>query len=109
MGRLVVVVDRALGVAPVDLVMAWNADAEACAAGSAAVETAPRGDFFGVMELVVIPAAVGLGVNAITALVGKLVTRFRPQPLGQPELEIAEMTKADGDRVVVVRLREFPR
>jgi hypothetical protein len=109
MGRLVVVVDPALEVAPADLVSAWNADAQARAAGRAVVEKAPRGDFFGVVELVVIPAAVGLGVNAITALTGRLVGKLRPQRAGEAELEVAEMTQASGDRVVVVRLREVPR
>jgi hypothetical protein len=109
MARFVIAVDVELKVASSDLAGAWNQDEEAAAAGAATVETAPPGDFFGVMELVVVPAGVGLAVNAVTALVGKMIARLRPQQPDQPELEIAEMTGANGDQVVVVRLREIPR
>lgn len=105
MGRLVVVIDPGVAVSPAELAAAWNADDAASAVGSAGVEAARPGDFFGVVELVVIPAGVGLAVNAVTAVIGRLVSRLRASR-DQPELEIAEV---DGDRVVVVRLRGISR
>ena len=104
MGRLVLAVDPGVPVSPADLAAAWNADEETSAVGAAAIETAPQGDFFGVMELVVVPAGVGLAVNAMTAIVGSLIARLRARP-DPPDLEFAELTRPNGDRVVVVRLR----
>jgi len=109
MGRLVVVLDRGVGVSPAELAAAWAGDAQARAAGVASVDAAAPGDFFGVLELVVIPLLVNLASGAVTGLVGRLVAKVRPDQPGQAELEIAEMTRADGDRVVVVRLRGVPR
>ena len=105
MARLVVVLDPNLKVSPGDLALAWDGDDEAHAAGIATVDSAPPGDFFGVLELVVVPLAVNLVTNAVTAMVGKLITKLRPEQPEQPDLEIAEMTGANGDRIVTVRLR----
>ena len=105
MGRLVVVLDRGVGVSPAELAAAWADDAEAHAAGVASVDTATPGDYFGVLELVVIPLLINLASGAVTALIGRLVARIRLDGPDQPELEITEMTRTDGDRVVVVRLR----
>ena len=55
--------------------------------------------------IVVVPLAVNLMTNAVTALVGKLMARLRPEQPDQPDLEIAELTQANGDRVVFVRLQ----
>jgi hypothetical protein len=46
-GRLVVAVDRAVGVSPADVVAAWDGDDEARATGSAAVEASRPGEFVG--------------------------------------------------------------
>lgn len=105
MSRLVVVLDDSVGVSPAGLAAAWSDDVEASAAGVASVEAAAPGDFFGVLELVVIPLLVNLASSAVTGLVGRLVAKGRPDGPGQSELEIAEMTGAGGDRIVVVRLR----
>jgi hypothetical protein len=109
MGRLVVVLDDGVGVSPAELAAVWADDAEARAAGGASVEAAPPGDFFSGLELVVIPLLVNLASSAITGLVGRLVDKARPDRAGQDELEITETTGADGDRVVVVRLRGVSR
>jgi hypothetical protein len=105
MKRLVVVLDPGVAVSAAELAAAWDADQEARAAGSATVETAKPGDFFGVLELVVIPLAVNVASSGITAIVGRLMAKLRPAQPGQPDLEIAEMTGADGDHVVIVRSR----
>lgn len=105
MGRLVVVLDPGVAVTPADLAAAWDRDEESRATGAATVETAVPGDFLGVLELVVIPLAVNLSTNAITALVGKLVTTLRPERPDQSEIEIVETTLANGDRTVFARLR----
>jgi len=105
MGRLIVVLDPGLAVNPADLAAAWDSDGESRAIGTATVETAVPGDFLGVLELVVVPLAVNLATNAITALVGKLVARLRSERPEQPEIEIVAMTQASGDRTVFVRLQ----
>jgi hypothetical protein len=104
MGRLIVVLDPGVVVTPADLATAWESDEETRAVGTATVETAAPGDFFGVLELVVVPLAVNLATNVITVLVGKLMAKLRPERPHQPDLEIAEMTRDNGDRIVVVRL-----
>lgn len=108
MGRIVLVMDPELEVSPADMAAAWNGDDEMSLLGSATVETASPGDFFGLMDLVVIPAGVGLTVNAITAMVGTLIAKLRARP-GRADLEISEMTRPNGDRIVVVRLRGTQR
>lgn len=105
MGRLLVMVDQHVKVSPAELAAAWNNDEEARAAGTATVGAAPPGDFFGVLELVVIPLAVNLASAGITALLGRLIGERRPREPEQPEIEITEVTSADGDRVVAVKLR----
>jgi hypothetical protein len=102
MGRLVLAIDPELGVSPANMVAAWNSDDEASLVGSATVEATTPGDFFGVMDMVVIPAGVGLTVNGITAMVGRLIAKLRGSH--QADLEIAEMT-TNGDQIVAVRLR----
>jgi len=104
MGRLVVVLDRGVGISPDEFSVVWAGDAEARGVGAATVDAATPGDFFGVVELVVVPLLVNLTSSAVTALVGRLVAKARSDKAGQPELEIADVTQADGDRVVVVRL-----
>ena len=105
MGRLEVVLDPGVGVSAADLAAVWDRDDVAREVGLAAVGTARPGDFFGVVELVVVPLAVNLASSAITALLGRLVAGLRAGEPEHPGLEFAEMTRADGDRVVVVRLR----
>jgi hypothetical protein len=107
-GRLIVVIDPGLETSPAELAAAWNSDEEASVACPAMVDTTPPDDFLGVMKVAVIPAGVGLAVNGVTAMVSRLVSKLRA-PRDQPALEITELTKADGDRIVVVRLRELLR
>ena len=103
---MLIALDPAVAVDPAELAAAWDADAQARAMGSAAVEAPARGEFLpDVLTLVAIPVGVNLASTAITAMVGRLVARLRDTRPDQPEVEIAELTSADGDRVVVVRLR----
>ena len=105
-GRLLIALDPGVQVSPGELAAAWDADEQARAVGPAAVEAPARGEFLpDVLTLVAIPLGVNLASTAITAMVGRLVTRLRNTPPDQPEIEVAELTSADGDRVVVVRLR----
>lgn len=106
MGRLLVAVDPAVGVEPADLVVAWNDDREAAGLGAASVES-PNGEVLlpGLLELVAIPIAVNLASAVLYDVVRRLVRRRRPEVTG-PELELVEITTAQGDRVVVVRLTQ---
>jgi hypothetical protein len=103
---LLIALDPGLQVSAGELATAWDGDEQARVLGSAAVEAAPAQGVFlpDVLTLVAIPVGVNLASTAITALVGKLVTRLR-NTRPDPEIEVAEMASADGDRVVVVRLR----
>jgi hypothetical protein len=104
-GRLVVAVDRAVGVSPADLAAAWDADAEARDAGLAAVEAPRPGEFLGdVLALVVIPLAVNLGSSAACALVSKVVAALRPARPDAADLEVVATAGGDGGLVVVVRI-----
>ena len=106
MGRLVIALDPGAGVSPEELAAAWDADEETRSVGTASVEASARGDFLpDVMTLVAIPVAVNLASTALTAMVTRLVARLRKTQPNDPEIEVAELTSADGDQVVVVRLR----
>lgn len=104
MGRVVVALDPSVNVKPADLASALNGENETLALGLAMVEAARPGDFLGVMDLVVIPGGVGLAVNGVTTMLGRLVRKLRGSA-DEAELEITEMTGANGDRIVVVRIR----
>ena len=103
MGRLIVALDPSVNVKPDDLASTLNATHGTFDAGLATVEAARPGDFLGVVDLVVIPAGVGLAVNGVTAMLGSLVRKLRA-PADEAELEIVEMTRTNGDRIVVVRI-----
>ena len=106
MGRLVIALDPGVGVSPAGLAVAWDADEQARALGPATVEVSGRGDFLpDVLTLVAIPVAVNVASTAITAMVSRLVARLRDARPDQPEIEVTETTTADGDRVLVVRVR----
>src|SRR5262245_27337152 len=105
MGRLVVVLDPALKIRPVELASAWDGDGEARTAGTATVDTAEPGDFSGVLELVVVPLAVNLASGAITAMLRRLLHKLRQDPSDAPVLEITETMLASGDRIFVVGIR----
>ena len=106
MERLVIALDPAVGVNSAELAAAWDANEQARAVGPASVETSARGDFLpDVLTLVAIPLAVNVASTAITALVTRLVARLRNSRPDQPDIEVAELTSAAGDRVMVVRLR----
>ena len=103
---MVIALDPGVGVSPAGLAVAWDADEQARALGPATVEASARGDFLpDVLTLVAIPVGVNVASTAITALVSKLVARLRDARPDQPEIEVAETTTADGDRVLVVRAR----
>jgi hypothetical protein len=103
---LLIALDPAVEVDAAQLAAAWDADEQARAVGPAAVEAPARGEFLpDVLTLVAIPLGVNLASTAITAIVGKLVARLRNTRPDPPQIEVAELTSADGDRVVVVRLR----
>jgi hypothetical protein len=104
MTRLLIALDPGAEMKPAELAEAWNADADAKAAGTAEME-ASRGEFLpGVMEFIVVPLAVNLASSAACDLVRKLVNRLRPERDEGADLEVTEVTTRDGDRLVVVRL-----
>ena len=105
MERLVIALDPGVEVRPAELAAAWDSDDQARTVGAVTVETAPPGDFFGVIELVVIPLAVNLASEAAFGLVSRLINKVRRARLDQPDIEISELAKANGDRVIVVRQR----
>ena len=106
MGRLVIALDPATGVSPEELAAAWDADEETRSLGMASVEASARGDFLpDVLTLVAIPVAVNLASTALIAMVTRVVARLRDTRPDEPEIEVAELTSADGDQVVVIRLR----
>jgi hypothetical protein len=109
MKRLLVAVDSAVGVEPTGLAAAWNDDREASALGTASVES-PNGEVMlpGLLELVTIPIAVNLASAVLYDVIRRLVRRRRPEVTG-PDLELVEITTAQGDRVVVVRLTQGHR
>ena len=110
MARLVVAVDRAVGVVPADVAVAWDGDAEARAAGLAVVESPRPGQFVGdVLALVVIPLAVNLASSAACALVGKVIGKLRGAQSDRGDLEITAAAGGDGDLVVVVRVAGLQR
>src|SRR5436305_11411372 len=102
---LALAVDPALEIGAAELVAAWEADEEARRLGSAGVEAAGRDMLLpGIAELVVIPLAVDIGGGALYDLVKRLVRTVRePTHHAVDELEIAELTTASADRVVVIR------
>lgn len=101
-----VALDQAVGVSAAGFAAAWDGDAEARTAGPASVEASAPGAYLpDAMTLVAIPLAVNLGSSAVCALVGRLVTRLRSADSHEPDLEVVEVGDADGDRVVVVRVR----
>ena len=103
---MLIALDPGVQVSPGELAAAWDADEQARAMGPAAVEAPARGEFLpDVLTLVAIPVGVNLASTAITAVVGRLVARLRNTRPDPPEIEVAELTSADGDRAVVVRLR----
>jgi len=104
--RLVVALDPDVGVSPLDLAEAWSADGDTRELGNATVEVRRDTDFFPEpVALVVIPLLVNLASNAVYDLVRRLLARLRSGRSGQADLELVEITVANGDRVLVVRLR----
>jgi hypothetical protein len=107
MSRLVVALGPGVEVTAADLAAAWDADEEAAAVGRATVETSGQGTFIAdVLALVVIPLLVNVSSSAAYDLVRRAVAKARPAKPSPPEIEIVEMQSHDGDRVVVVRVRE---
>lgn len=108
MARLVVAIDRSVGVSPADMAAAWDRDDEARRAGPAVVEVPRPGEFLAdVLALVVIPLGVNLASSAACALVSRVVARLRPQcaePAASSVLEVVASGDASSDLTVVVRL-----
>jgi hypothetical protein len=111
MGRLVVALDADVGVSPEELAAAWEADAEARAVGEAAVEPPPHQEYLAdVLALVVVPLLVNLASSAAYDLVCRLVARaaaknHQDRP-GLRDLEMIQIDRANGDRILVVRRHE---
>lgn len=105
-GRVVVAVDPSVGVDARAFASAWQADAEARGLGLAVVEPAGgRALVPGLVELVAIPLAVNLASSALCALVARLISARKSDGV---DVEVVEVTVADGDRVVVVRSSRGP-
>jgi hypothetical protein len=103
-GRLVVAVDRAVGVSPADVAAGWDADAEARQAGLASLEPPRPGQFVAdLLALVVIPLAVNLTSSAACALVSRVIGKLRPPRPGSGEVEVVAAAGADGELLMVVR------
>lgn len=101
--RVLVAVDPAIDVAPVELVARWEADDEARELGAAELEPVSGRVFVpGLVELVAIPLVVNVASSALCALVKRLVAGRS----GEDEstgLDVVEVQLRDGDRVIVVR------
>ena len=104
MGRLVVALDASAGVSHAELAAAWDSDDEACTIGKAELETPARGEYIAdVLALVVIPLLVNLGSSAAYDLVRRVVTNAHPDQPEAPGLELIQVDRANGDRILVVR------
>ncbi|MGW4946371.1 hypothetical protein ACWEOZ_32855 [Actinoplanes sp. NPDC004185] len=106
MNRMVLAVDGSVGVSAAEFTAGWAQEPDAAAAGPAVVEESPAGAFLpGVTELVVLPLAVNLAAAVVYDVVRRVVSRAARRPREVSEIEIAEVTTAGGDRVVVVRAK----
>jgi hypothetical protein len=107
MSRLVVALGPGVDVTASDLAAAWDSDDEAAAVGRAMVETSAPGTFIAdVLALVVIPLLVNVSSSAVYDMVRRAVAKARLAKPSLPDVEVVEVISHDGDRVVVVRLRE---
>ncbi|GAA1383944.1 hypothetical protein [Catellatospora chokoriensis] len=110
MDRLLVVVDPEVGVPASAFAAGWGADPRASEIGPAVVEPS-SGEVFlpGLVELVVVPVAVNLATSVLYDLVKRIVTAARKSGSGAPgeveALEVQDLARANGDRLVVVRWR----
>jgi len=102
---LLVAVVPGAGLSPADLAVAWDGDEQARSLGPAELEAPVPGGFSpDVLTLVVVPLAVNVASTAVCALVSRLVSRLRPGPPGELEVELAASPGGEGDLVVVVRV-----
>jgi hypothetical protein len=111
-GRVLVALDESASVEAASFAAAWCEDGEAQrVGGSAVLIPVPGAVFFpGVVALVAIPLAVNLGSSALYDIVKRLLAGSRrPEEHGDGELEVVEMLSADGERLLVVRLRVAER
>ncbi|GAA1575666.1 hypothetical protein GCM10009827_116880 [Dactylosporangium maewongense] len=105
MGRLLVAVDPAVGVAPGELAAQWGVGEETAALGVAQVEKAVNGTMVpGLLELVVVPLAVNLASSLLYDVVRRLIVRSQPA-VDVAEIQLEMTDTPSGDRVMVVRLR----
>ncbi|WP_433296271.1 hypothetical protein ACQP2F_37985 [Actinoplanes sp. CA-030573] len=98
-------VDPSVGVDAAAFATAWGEEPEAAEVGPAKVQEAPAGSFVpGVTEFILVP----LAVNLVSSVVYDIIRRVLRRASGGrqvSEVEIAEFTSANGDRVVVARAR----
>ena len=95
MDRLVVAVDRVVGVRSAEVAGAWDADTKARQAGLASLESPQPGEFLGGV-LMVILLAVNLGGSVPCALVSRLVGNLRPARPDAGEVEVVAAAGANG-------------
>ncbi|GLY96268.1 hypothetical protein Acsp02_35230 [Actinoplanes sp. NBRC 103695] len=99
-------VDGSVGVSAREFAAGWVQEPDAVEAGPAVAEELPEGAFLpGVTELVVVPLAVNLAAAVVYDVVRRVVSRASRRPREVSEIEIAEVTTAGGDRVIVVRAK----
>jgi hypothetical protein len=104
MDRLVVALDRGVGVSPAEFAAAWARDDEARTVGQADLGSSPHGEYVAdVLMLVVIPLLVNISSSALYDLVRRIIARSHAAERESPSLELVEVTLANGDRILVVR------
>ena len=103
MGRVVIVVAPGAGFGP-GAVAAWNANAEASAAGTAGTEAA-RGEVFfpGLVKRRVVPLAANVASSVAYDLLKRLAGRLRQGSEGDPEVKLPAVSAGGGDVVIVIR------
>ena len=107
MARLVVALGPGVGFSPSDLAETWDGDEEASSIGRARVDAPAKGIFLAdVLALVVIPLLVNVGSSAAYDLMRRLVFEARSGRPQERDLELVEVAGPDGDRILVVRVRE---
>lgn len=110
MADAMVVIEPPVGITPQQLADWWTADPDARQIGSASVQPATTAAYGPeIVEWVVVPLVVNLASSALYDTVKRLITRARPAPTPDTEVEIIQGTTDRGDPVVVVRTRYSSR
>jgi hypothetical protein len=104
MHRLVVALDRSVGVSPAEFAAAWARDDVARTVGQAGLESPPHSEYLAdVLMLVVIPLLVNMGSSTVYDLVRRIIARSHPAEREESSLELVEVTLPNGDHILVVR------